>query len=270
MMKMRCKIPAVCLSALLLTACGSVKHTELPSLTPISTGYVRVPAGAYEVPLYAQPSTDSREIAALGMNDPLVIYSLKDGWFSVESGSLTGFLYGDYVAFSEVQAADAAAVPASTAAPADTAPPASETEPDAAGSAPVQTAVTAVDAQQPAKPGELFISEEEVLKAANVTYSGHTFFSAFPNGVDANTYYADQFVPGAKAEVVTETVEDSTKKYEAQKGIRITYDPKAATWIQVSGTLYLYSWDWEKETGGNIVISEAGQAYFSFNQIFDQ
>ena len=241
-MKNQHKLTAAML-CLLLTGCGSIGTTELSGLIPISEGYVRVPDGWESVPLYAQPDSTSAAVAELHMNDPLRIYSLNNKWFSVESGTSAGFLYGDYVAFSEISEQETSPAAETSAAAADTAPAEPAQTDPASAEPPAETLPSEI---KPSKPGELFISEQQILAEANITYSGHTLFSAFPDGIRCSN--------------CTGTVrkEQISEEYSAQRGIDVTYQP-GEPWIHIEGFLQLYSWEWANEPGGDITIRPEGE-----------
>lgn len=253
-------IPAAALSVL-LTGCGSVRTQDNAEPAPISTGYVRVPDGADHVVLYSRASTEGDQIALLHQNDPLNIYSLRDGWFFVSAGTDRGYLEGDAVRFSP------ASVPAVTDTPVGTAPIVTESAGAAsvtAVSAPSETEPLSPPVLQtdPAKPGEIFISEEDVLKYCGygaLAYKDHVYFSVFDN--------FDVSGDGVTAELQTETITVDGVDYKAQKGIKIHYTPGQQTYFHIEGWLWLYRWEWKDQPGGDIYAAQDSHVPIYIDQI---
>ncbi len=110
---MKKNIFAICLSCLLLTACGiqnetgsnstvenNVSVTENQKAENISTGYVNVPDGQEYVELH-QTANDSNIVARMYMAEPITVYSIDSDWASVSYGGMKGYVELKYISFSK-------------------------------------------------------------------------------------------------------------------------------------------------------------------------
>ncbi len=247
--------PAAC-----LTGCGTAGENDADASDDVvSEGFIVVPPIYNYVKLSSTPDEYGETLEQLTGGVKVGILASMEGWFKVQYGSKTGYVRSGCVTFSaaEHEAISTAKATETTArqttqkttetaaettelTAADTTVSAEQTGETATGKSAEKTTdqktektTASTSAGKPKADGEyeIVFDESELLKAADLRYEGHVFFSQLSNITCNNgtgTAIVDpQYIEG--------------EYFEVEKGIRVT--GASAGNVTVKGTLTPYRWE---------------------------
>ena len=275
-----CAAPAVCLSG-----CGTDDNGTAATGEVVSEGFIIVPSIYNYVKLSTTPDEYGDTVEQLSNGVSVGVIESMDGWFKVKHGSNVGYVRSSCITFSSAEheaistakqtSAEDTAAETTTAAPETTAAETTENTAEGTGESTGETTekttettaektaakktekATGSTTVKAAEDGtyEFVFEEAELLKAADVRYEGHVFFSLLSNlSCDNGTAAAivdPQYIEG--------------EYFEVEKGIRVSGAKEGS--VTVKGTLTPYRWELSTpdDSASKIVISADAPIEFTIS-----